>query len=95
MCKDGHAAIFVGVLEPEEAGLVAGANKPDTHLRNVSYERDWQADIVTDISEAREGNDCARCEGGAESEEGPHAKPEPSDHQPVSPTAFDLAREGE
>ncbi len=44
--------------------LVAGANKADAHLRNVNYERDWQADIVTDISEAGEGDACARCEGG-------------------------------
>jgi prolyl-tRNA synthetase len=44
--------------------LVAGANKPDTHLRNVNYERDWQADIVTDISLARQGDACSRCEGG-------------------------------
>ena len=44
--------------------LVAGANKVDAHLRNVNYERDWQADIVTDISEAGEGDACARCEGG-------------------------------
>ena len=44
--------------------LVAGANKADAHLRNVNYERDWQADIVTDISEASEGDACSRCEGG-------------------------------
>ena len=44
--------------------LVAGANKADAHLRNVNYERDWQADIVTDISEAGEGDACARCGGG-------------------------------
>jgi prolyl-tRNA synthetase len=44
--------------------LVAGANKPDTHLKNVNYQRDWQADIVTDISEAREGDACVRCDGG-------------------------------
>jgi prolyl-tRNA synthetase len=44
--------------------LVAGANKADVHLRNVNYERDWQADIVTDISLAREGDGCARCHQG-------------------------------
>jgi len=51
-------------LIPQSHNLVAGANKPDTHLRNVNYERDWTADIVTDISEAGEGDACARCEGG-------------------------------
>jgi prolyl-tRNA synthetase len=44
--------------------LVAGANKPDVHLRNVNYERDWHADVVTDISLAREGNVCAQCGSG-------------------------------
>jgi prolyl-tRNA synthetase len=33
--------------------LVAGANKHDVHYRNVNHGRDWQADIVTDISLAR------------------------------------------
>jgi prolyl-tRNA synthetase len=43
------------------ANLVAGANKPDTHLRNVNHGRDWKADIVTDISLAREGDACPNC----------------------------------
>jgi prolyl-tRNA synthetase len=41
--------------------LVAGANKPDVHLRNVNHGRDWQADIVTDIALAHEGDACGRC----------------------------------
>ena len=41
--------------------LVAGANKPDVHLRNVNYERDWSAAIVTDISLTRAGHPCPRC----------------------------------
>lgn len=44
--------------------LVAGANKPDIHLRNVNYERDWQADIVADISLARENDPCPQCHQG-------------------------------
>jgi len=39
--------------------LVTGANKPDTHLLNVNYGRDWQADILADIALAREGSLCA------------------------------------
>jgi len=42
--------------------LVSGANKPDAHLRNVNFDRDWQADIVTDISLAREGDACPQCD---------------------------------
>jgi prolyl-tRNA synthetase len=41
--------------------LVGGANKPDTHIRNLNYGRDWQADILTDISLAREGDPCPTC----------------------------------
>jgi len=41
--------------------LVGGANKPDFHLRNVNYGRDWQADIVTDISLAHGGDPCPDC----------------------------------
>ena len=41
--------------------LVAGANKPDTHLRNANYPRDFKADIVTDIALARAGEGCPRC----------------------------------
>jgi prolyl-tRNA synthetase len=43
--------------------LVAGANKPDVHYTNVNHGRDWTADIVTDISLAREGDVCPRCGG--------------------------------
>lgn len=41
--------------------LVSGANKPDTHLRNTNYGRDWTADLVTDIALAGEDHLCAHC----------------------------------
>ncbi|HEX78071.1 MAG TPA: proline--tRNA ligase [Dehalococcoidia bacterium] len=41
--------------------FVAGANKPDTHLRNVNYPRDFGVDILTDIALARVGDACPRC----------------------------------
>ncbi len=44
--------------------LVGGANKPDVHLRNLNYGRDWEADIVADIALAREGDRCAQCDRG-------------------------------
>jgi prolyl-tRNA synthetase len=47
--------------------LVAGANKDGFHTRNVNYGRDWQADIVTDIALAREGDACPFCDGRFES----------------------------
>lgn len=41
--------------------LVGGANRPDTHLRNVNYDRDWSADVVADIALARDGDPCFSC----------------------------------
>ena len=46
---------------PSSPNLVGGANKPDAHLRNLNYSRDWTADIVTDIALAREDALCPRC----------------------------------
>jgi len=46
---------------PESPNLVTGANKPDAHLRNVNYGRDWSADAVADIALARDGDPCPSC----------------------------------
>ena len=43
--------------------LVAGANKPGYHLKNMNFPRDFKADIITDISMAREGMSCVHCGG--------------------------------
>ena len=43
--------------------FVAGANKPDTHLKNVNYPRDFKADTVADIALARAGDTCPGCGG--------------------------------
>jgi prolyl-tRNA synthetase len=43
--------------------FVAGGNKPDTHIRNVNYPRDFKADIVADIASARAGDKCLKCGG--------------------------------
>jgi len=48
-------------LVARERNLVAGANKPDKHLLNVNYGRDWKADIVADVALAKEGYRCANC----------------------------------
>jgi prolyl-tRNA synthetase len=48
-------------LVTQEHNLVAGANKPDKHLLNTNYDRDWKADIVDDIALAQEGALCAEC----------------------------------
>ena len=42
---------------------MAGANRPDMHLRNVRYGRDYTADMVVDIGSARPGDRCVHCDG--------------------------------
>ncbi|WP_298482053.1 YbaK/EbsC family protein [uncultured Chloroflexus sp.] len=65
------------------APLVAGANRPGYHLRDVVYGRDWQATIVADIAQAAAGDACPRC--GATRSEGRGAvigaisEPQPTD----------------
>jgi prolyl-tRNA synthetase len=41
--------------------LVAGANKTDYHYTNANIDRDWKADLVTDIALARAGDACPNC----------------------------------
>lgn len=45
------------------ANFVAGANKPDTHVKNVNYPRDFEVDVMTDIATAKVGEGCPRCGG--------------------------------
>jgi prolyl-tRNA synthetase len=55
---------------PGSANLVAGANKPDVHYRNVNLGRDFRAEVVTDIALARPGDACGRCGAPFESKRG-------------------------
>ncbi len=52
---------------PATTNLVGGANKPDTHIRNVNYGRDFNAEIVTDIALVRAGDTCPKCSAKLES----------------------------
>jgi len=45
------------------SNFVAGANKPDTHLKNVNYPRDFKIDLIADIATARSGDNCPQCSG--------------------------------
>jgi prolyl-tRNA synthetase len=51
----------VDISVPDAPNLVAGGNRPDVHLRNVNYGRDFTADLVADIGTARAGDACVRC----------------------------------
>ena len=52
------------------ANFAVGANLPDTHIRNANYPRDFQVDILSDISTAQEGHGCTRCGTPLESTRG-------------------------
>jgi prolyl-tRNA synthetase len=41
--------------------FIAGGNKPETHLKNVNYPRDFKADVVTDIARVTAGDECEKC----------------------------------
>lgn len=45
------------------SNFVAGANKKDTHLKNVNYPRDFEAPLMGEIAKARAGDGCPRCNG--------------------------------
>ncbi len=45
------------------SNFVAGANKPDTHLKNVNYPRDFEVNIMADIATARHEDGCPKCSG--------------------------------
>ncbi|WP_413852707.1 proline--tRNA ligase [Candidatus Ruminimicrobium bovinum] len=40
---------------------VIGANKTDTHIKNVNYGKDYKADTVTDLRKVVHGDICPRC----------------------------------
>ena len=52
VCDDAVAA---------SPNLVAGANEPDTHLRNVNIFRDYEPDFVADIAASDDGHPCIEC----------------------------------
>lgn len=43
------------------SNFLAGANRPDYHLRNTNHHRDFKADIVDDIALAQPGDSCEKC----------------------------------
>jgi len=52
------------------SNFIAGANKPDTHLKNVNYPRDFKTDLIADIAIARSGDNCPKCNGKFRSSHG-------------------------
>jgi prolyl-tRNA synthetase len=48
-------------LAAASPNLVGGANRPGYHLRNLNVPRDYEPDMVIDISNARDGDPCPEC----------------------------------
>ncbi|MDQ4044220.1 MAG: proline--tRNA ligase [Chloroflexota bacterium] len=55
------AVIVVDESVKDSPNLVAGANKPGYHLKNVNLGRDYKADTIADIASAWEGAPCPKC----------------------------------
>src|SRR5919198_3185236 len=55
------AVVVVDELVMRSPNLVAGANRVGWHVRNVNIPRDYTPDLVTDITNAREGDACIQC----------------------------------
>ena len=53
--------VVVDDLATRSPNLVAGANRHGFHLLNVNHGRDFTADVVADIANARAGDPCPQC----------------------------------
>jgi prolyl-tRNA synthetase len=55
------ALIVVDELIPQSQNLVAGANEAGYHLKNTNHGRDYSAEIVEDLVQAKAGDACLNC----------------------------------
>jgi prolyl-tRNA synthetase len=56
-----NTLIVVDDLVPRSQNLVAGANETGFHLKNTNYGREYSAEIVADLVQARAGDACINC----------------------------------
>jgi prolyl-tRNA synthetase len=56
-----EALIVVDDIIPESRNLVAGANEAGWHLKNTNYGRDYSAEVVADLIQAKAGDACSEC----------------------------------
>jgi len=52
------------------SSFIVGANKPEYHLKNVRYPRDFQVDLLTDVAVAQPGHYCPKCRAALSSDRG-------------------------
>ena len=55
------ALIVVDDLIPQSQNLVAGANESGYHLKNTNHGRDYSAEMIADLVQARAGDACKNC----------------------------------
>ena len=48
-------------LIPDSKNLIAGANETGYHLKNTNYGRDYSAEIIADLVQAKAGDMCPKC----------------------------------
>ncbi|MFW5713109.1 MAG: proline--tRNA ligase [Brevefilum sp.] len=65
-----NVLVVVDNLLPKAHNLVAGANEPGFHLRNTNVGRDYEPDMVADITLAEDGANCPQCGGTLEAKRG-------------------------
>ncbi len=56
-----NALIIVDDLIPKSQNLVAGANEAGYHFKNTNDPRDYSANTVADVAQARGGDSCIQC----------------------------------
>ena len=54
-------SVVVDALVAASPNLVAGANRAGVHLRNVNVGRDYEPELVSDITNVRAGDPCPDC----------------------------------
>ena len=57
--KDVYTVVDPTVVQSKN--MVTGANNEGFHLKNVNYGRDWKADLETDITLVKSGDQCPNC----------------------------------
>jgi prolyl-tRNA synthetase len=55
------ALIVVDDLIPRSPNLVAGANESGYHLKNTNYGRDYSAEVIADLVQAKASDACKNC----------------------------------
>jgi len=58
--------VFVDTSLQDAVGLIAGANKRDTHVAGMSMARDVAAAVFVDLRESRAGDRCPKCQAAME-----------------------------